>query len=240
MTETRTQNGSNGASPSDAPSVLPAAFFRVEGVILGRPAIAAAGWFSMNAQKVSERFARLGSLALATPLAMAGELRAGTTATRMAWSAVRGMSDDRIQALAEEYYEAYVAKDIRESGARLLVEARRQGYRPILISDNIDLLVAPLAEALGVEDVICNRLEVRNGRCTGRLEDPVIGGNVAGPCARAFAAEKGIDLLRSRAYGASGADALLLSAIGEPCAVNPDRQLRRLAKDHGWVVVNAD
>ena len=248
MTQHRTPNASVGGSPANGQalgvnaetSTQPAAFFRVEGVLVSRPAIAAAAWFSVNAQKMGERLARLGSLALATPLALAGELRSGSTAARMAWSSVRGMSEDRLLSLAEEYFETYVEKDIEESGKRLLSEARRQGFRPILISDNIDLLVAPLAEQLEVSDVICNRLEIRNGRCTGRLEDPVIGGNVAGPFARAFAAEEGIDLLASRAYGASGADALLLSAIGEPCAVNPDRQLRRLAKDHGWVVVNAD
>ena len=43
--------------------------------------------------------------------------------------------------------------------------------------------------------------------------------------------------MSSWAYGASAADSLLLSAIGQPCAVNPDRQLRRLAKDHDWPVV---
>ena len=70
-----------------------------------------------------------------------------------------------------------------------------------------------------------------------RLEDPVVGGNVSGQWARTFAAENGIDLEKSFAYGASAADSLLLSAIGKPCAVNPDRQLRRIAKDHDWPVV---
>ena len=32
-------------------------------------------------------------------------------------------------------------------------------------------------------------------------------------------------------------DQLLLSAIGLPCAVHPDRQLRRVARDLDWPVV---
>ena len=53
-----------------------------------------------------------------------------------------------------------------------------------------------------------------------------------------YAEEHGIDLDTSWAYGASAADALLLSAIGQPCAVNPDRQLRRIARDHQWAVID--
>ena len=71
---------------------------------------------------------------------------------------------------------------------------------------DVDLLIAPLAEQLGADDVVCNRLEMRKHKATGRLEDPVIGGNVAGQWARAFAAEHGIDLGDSWAYGASAAD----------------------------------
>ena len=214
-----------------------AAFFRVEGTLLERGPLAAAAWLASNAQGVGERIARLGNVALAAPLAFAGELRTGATSTRVTWMGLRGMSEDRLVLLAEEYVEKYVTGEVLEVGAELLKKARKQGRRIVLVSDNIDLVVAPLAEELEADDLICNRLEVRNGKATGRLEDPVIGGNVAGQWARTFAKEQGIDLGASWAYGASGADSLLLSAIGQPCAVNPDRQLRRLARDHEWPVV---
>ena len=79
---------------------------------------------------------------------------------------------------------------------------------------------------------------MRRQKATGRLEDPVIGGNVAGQWARAFATEHSIDLDTSWAYGARGGDSLLLSAIGRPCAVNPDRVLRREAEREGWPILN--
>jgi putative phosphoserine phosphatase/1-acylglycerol-3-phosphate O-acyltransferase len=214
-----------------------AAFFRVEGTLTERTALAAAAWLASNAQGLGERFARLGNVALAAPLRMAGELQTGATATRMTWMGLRGMTEDRLVLLCEEYFEKYVKDEVLEVGAELVKLAKKQGRRVVLISDNIDLLVAPLAEQLGADDVVCNRLEMRKHKATGRLEDPVIGGNVAGQWARAFATEHGIDLGDSWAYGASAADSLLLSAIGQPCVVNPDRQLRRLAKDHDWPVV---
>jgi phosphoserine phosphatase len=214
-----------------------AAFFRVEGTLVPRPSLHAAAWVVANSQTFGERLARLGNVALATPLSLAGELNAGATATRMTWMGVRGMSEDRLTVLGEEYYEKYVSGDLLEVGTLLLKKARAAGQRVVLISDNVELIVKPLADALGADDLVCNRLEMRKQKATGRLEDPVIGGNLAGQWARAFAAEHQIDLEGSFAYGASGADSLLLSAIGKPCAVNPDRQLRRIARDHDWPVV---
>jgi len=214
-----------------------AAFFRIEGTLLERPTLATAAYLASNAQGVAERLARLGNVALAAPLKLAGDLATGSTATRVTWMGLRGMSEDRLTLLAEEYYDKYLKDDVLDVGKDLLKQARKQGRRIVLISDNVDLVVTPLAEQLEADDLICNRLELRNDKATGRLEDPVIGGNVAGQWARAFASEHEIDLTASWAYGASAADSLLLSAIGQPCAVNPDRQLRRLAKDHDWPVV---
>ncbi|MEM6956727.1 MAG: haloacid dehalogenase-like hydrolase [Myxococcota bacterium] len=214
-----------------------AAFFRVEGTLLERSTLSAAAYIASNAQGVGQRIARLGNVALAAPLALAGELATGAAATRVTWMGLRGMSEDRIQVLAEEYFEEYVVDDALDIGMDLLKKARAAGKRIVLISDNIERIMAPLAGELEADDLICNRLEFRKGKATGRLEDPVIGGNVAGQWARAFASEHAIDLGASWAYGASAADSLLMSAIGQPCAVNPDRQLRRLAKDHAWPIV---
>ena len=214
-----------------------AAFFRVEGTLIERSSIAASAWFASNAQGLGERLARLGNVALAAPLSVLGELQIGSTATRMTWMGVRGMSEDRLLLLGEEYYEKYLKEAVLDVGKELLKQARKQHRRIVLISDNIDLVIAPFAEELGADDLISNRLEIRKGKATGRLEDPVIGGNLTGQWARTFADEYAIDLKTSWAYGASGSDSLLLSAIGQPCAVNPDRQLRRLASDHDWPIV---
>ncbi len=216
-----------------------AAFFRVEGTLLPRPAITTAAWLAANAQGIGERLARLGNVALAAPFAIAGELAAGDAAARVTWMGIRNMTEDRLVVLCEEFFEKYVEDDLEEVGLDLLKQAKKQGRRVVLISDNIDLVIQPLADKLGADDVICNRLEIRNSKATGRLEDPVLGGGVAGQWARGFASEVGIDLEQSFVYGATAADSLLMSAIGQPCAVNPDRRLRRIAKAHDWPVVEA-
>ena len=70
----------------------------------------------------------------------------------------------------------------------------------------------------------------RDGYATGKLLEPVVGGHDCAGWARGYAQQHGIDLTRSTVYAAHGPDLLLLSAVGQPCVVNPDFTLRRAAR----------
>ena len=54
---------------------------------------------------------------------------------------------------------------------------------------------------------------------------------------REFAADHGIDLAASVAYSDSISDAPFLRAVGRAYAVNPDRELRRVAEEEGWGIL---
>jgi len=49
-----------------------------------------------------------------------------------------------------------------------------------------------------------------------------------------FHRNEDIDLKQSRAYSDSFSDLSMLEAVGFPVAVNPDRRLRRVARERGW------
>ena len=69
-----------------------------------------------------------------------------------------------------------------------------------------------------------------------RAVEPVVA-SLSGTELREYAEEHGLDLNQCCGYGASAEDGLLLSAVGLPCAVAPDRTLRRMAREHSWPVV---
>jgi len=212
-----------------------AAFIRVEGALLGRPTLLAAGWLAANSQEMTHRVTRLGAVALSAPFAFGGD---ATVATRMAWMGLRGMSEDRIVILGEEYWSLYLEDSLLGLGLDLVQRARAEGREIVLVSDNLDTVVGPLARKLRADHLFCNRMELRDGVATGRLVEPVIS-RVGGAWLRAFADERGVDLGSSCAYGTSGLDSMMLSAVGLPCAVQPDRALRRMARDLDWPVMEA-
>jgi len=53
---------------------------------------------------------------------------------------------------------------------------------------------------------------------------------------RALAEREGLDLSRCAAYSDSANDLPMLSLVGEPVAINPDRSLREHARREGWRV----
>jgi phosphoserine phosphatase len=190
-----------------------------------------------NVQVVGQRFARLANVAMAAPFLWGGPLRDATVGARVTWMGLRGVSEDRIHILAEEYADRFVIPSLRDRGVSLLRQAQRKGRRVVLISDNLDLIVQRLANHLQVSDWVANRMEFEDGRAIGKLADPVVGGTLAADWVRRFAQEEGLDLASSAAYGGQGDDSLLLNTAGLPCAVYPDRELRQRARDLNWPVV---
>jgi phosphoserine phosphatase len=151
------------------------------------------------------------------------------------------MSEDRIAELAEEYWQNVLSHQLLQSGVELLKRAQREKQRIVLLSDCLEEVVRPLTEQLpAVHALLCNRLEYRGGLATGKLREPVIGGHDGGQFLSQYALEHGIDLHASTAYGAHGPDVLLMTAVGRPCAVNPDFTLRRAAQQSSWPVLDYD
>lgn len=214
-----------------------AAFFRVEGTLVDRGALAASAYFASNAQGFAERAFRLGAVALGAPVYGVLTQRDPTLATRAAYAALRHMSEDRIHELAEEYYDEILRDRIYERGRELIKQARKDKHRVVLLSESIEPVVARLARDLGVEEFVCNHLEFVSGETTGKLLEPIIGGHDAAAWAKEFAVRREIDLSRSLAYAAHAGDLLLLSSVGRPCAVNPDFALRAAARDADWPVL---
>jgi hypothetical protein len=98
--------------------------------------------------------------------------------------------------------------------------------------------VKPLARHFGVSGVIATRAEVgADDRYTGTLEFYAYGEQKA-QAIRDMAERHELDLEESYAYSDSITDAPMLAAVGHPVAVNPDRELRKLAEERGWEVRN--
>jgi phosphoserine phosphatase len=96
--------------------------------------------------------------------------------------------------------------------------------------------VRPLSQYFGASGVIATRAEIDDdGRYTGELAFYAYGDQKA-EAIEGLAERLGIDLDASYAYSDSVTDLPMLSVVGHPVAVNPDRDLRREAEERGWQV----
>jgi long-chain acyl-CoA synthetase len=156
------------------PHLSNATFWRVEGSLLNLGAVRPVAFFTWNAQSFSERWQRRGGvalLALIRPLLFAVDR---IFATRVLHTLLRGVSRDRLDLLGEEYFNYVLKPKLKPKGVAKLKETMARGKKVVLVSQGLDHVMRPLAQYLGVEYLIANRLEFRDHLATGRLLSPVI------------------------------------------------------------------
>jgi HAD superfamily hydrolase (TIGR01490 family) len=119
--------------------------------------------------------------------------------------------------------------------ADLIEEHKAAGREIVIVSSSGAEVVEPIGELLGADRVVATRMVTVDGRYTGEIDFYAYGENKA-EAVRRVAAEGGYDLADCYAYSDSITDLPMLSEVGHPTAVNPDRGLRKAALDNGWPV----
>ncbi len=147
-----------------------------------------------------------------------------------------GWDQAEIAQLVRETLVAVVEPIVFEEALELIREHRSAGRKVFIVSASPEEIVAPLAQFLGVDEALATRAELdEHGRYTGRTELYCYGPAKV-IAIEAAAARDGIDLAASYGYSDSATDRPMLEAVGHPVAVNPDRELLRVAKLNGWEV----
>ena len=150
----------------------------------------------------------------------------------------RGWDRDVVRAHVRENLTDVIDPIVYDEALDRLREHRDAGHLVFLVSASPEEIVLPLAEHLGVDGAIASRARVdADGRYTGEVERYTYGPHKAEAIVE-LAAELDIDLATSWAYSDSATDEPMLRAVGHPVAVNPDRELARLAATEGWTVLS--
>jgi HAD superfamily hydrolase (TIGR01490 family) len=117
----------------------------------------------------------------------------------------------------------------------------------ILVSGTLAPLAHQVALALTVHlatrnlpaqiGVCATRLEKIDSCYTGRIAGEAMFGQAKAQAIHQIAAERNFDLRRCYAYGDTNKDRWMLGAVGRPAAVNPSRELERVARLNDWPVL---
>jgi phosphoserine phosphatase len=156
-----------------------------------------------------------------TELAMAGELDFAESLRR------------RVALL--EGLDAGVLDRVREKlrltpGARTLLRTlHRLGYVPAVVSGGFVEVLAPLLAELHVDYLEANRLEIVDGKLTGRLAAPIVDRAGKARALERFAAEVGVPLAQTVAVGDGANDIDMISVAGLGIAFNAKPVVREHA-----------
>jgi len=152
---------------------------------------------------------------------------------------VTGWPVDTVREIVGDTLHNIVEPLVYDEAVSLIEDHHLAGRDVIIVSASGAEMVDPIGELLGVDAVIATRMAIVDGRYTGQIDFYAYAENKA-TAMRELAEQRGYDLERSFAYSDSVTDVHMLEVVGHPHAVNPDKELRRIAKEREWPVLVFD
>lgn len=142
----------------------------------------------------------------------------------------------QLDAWHRDFMRDVVEKMILPKGEALIAEHKRAGDQLLIITATNDFVTQPIADRLGIHELIATNAEFLGGHYTGRLTGV--------PCYREgkvvrlddWLQKTGHSLRGSVFYSDSHNDIPLLSKVERAVAVDPDDKLRTAAAERGWEI----
>lgn len=137
-----------------------------------------------------------------------------------------------------QFIETAIRPVVTTAGLELIRQHQQKQRFCLIITATNRFVTEPIAELLGVDDLLATDPEIVNGRYTGE---------VAGvPCFQAgkvtrlhdWLKQRGMNLAKSWFYSDSHNDLPLLDEVTHPVAVDPDETLEQHALARGWPVIS--
>ncbi len=134
----------------------------------------------------------------------------------------------------QQFMQKKIEPIMLPKAAKLLQKHRNEGDFLLIITATNRFVTGPIAEALGVDDILATEPEIINGRYTGEVEGI--------PCFQEgkvkrleqWLAKTGHNLQDSWFYSDSHNDLPLLERVTNPVAVDADETLSEHARVKGW------
>jgi len=111
----------------------------------------------------------------------------------------------------------------------LVLRCRKEGVRTLLVSGGFNFFTAWLQQRLGIDDVLSNVLEIRDGRLTGRVIGSIVDGNAKAAKLREEIALLGIERRQALAIGDGANDIPMMAIAGLSVAYRAKPQVRERA-----------
>ena len=230
------------ASEADATSGnwSSAAYFDVDGTLVDTNLLGPTAWFLLNQARPQYSLARFGKALLGAPAMALAELRDRRLFNELLYANYKGISLDRMEVVGRDVFEDIVEPRIFRGAQDLVDKCKAAGQRVVLVTGSLDHVIQHLADYLGADHYITNRLEFKEGIATGKLMRPVVAGPEKAGIIVEDARKHGHDLAKCHGYSDSYSDVPMLSVVGHPNCIKPDSKLRRLAQAYAWPVLDID
>ncbi|MFO7602760.1 MAG: HAD family hydrolase [Gammaproteobacteria bacterium] len=148
------------------------------------------------------------------------------------------MSMARLQALHQQFMAQSIEPILLDKATALLDRHRQAGDVLLIITATNRFVTQPIAERLGVDDLLATEAEIVNGRYTGQPTGIPCFQDGKVKRLNSWLAQTRHNMEGSWFYSDSHNDLPLLEVVDHPVAVDPDDTLAQHAEMRGWPVIS--
>ncbi len=149
---------------------------------------------------------------------------------------VAGWDVGTVREIVAETLHTIVDPLVYDEAVGLIEGHHAAGRDVVIVSTSGSEVVEPIGAMLGADHTVATVLEEIDGHYTGQISYYAYAEEKA-HAVRRLAALHDYDLEESYAYSDSVTDVPMLESVGHAFAVNPDKELRRIATERGWPIL---
>lgn len=151
---------------------------------------------------------------------------------------LEGVDKNFLDDLAIKNFNNMMAKQaVFLDAKRYIDHLKTTNKKVILATSSIETIIRPLADYLGVDDMIASKFAFKDGKCLGHFDGIPVFREEKKRKVLEYVRNNNIDLAQSSFYSDSIHDAPLFREVGNPVAVNPDIRLTFYARKNGWPIL---
>lgn len=155
-----------------------------------------------------------------------------------AFSFLKDWSISKMADLINDFFNNNLKSLFYAKGIDEVKKHQNEGREILLVSNAIEPIVEKIASYLSVKNYICTKLEITNGKYTGKIEGNMVYGKNKVPLIRKFISDNNIEIKNTWGYGDHVSDIYFLEIVAHPFAINPSKQLLKEATLRNWPVLN--
>jgi len=132
-----------------------------------------------------------------------------------------------------------ILEDLNPLVLNELIQDQKEGYITVLLSGCLTNLLQGIGDALNMDYVIGTDIDYIKDQDKLKISHDltVITGTKKVEKLIEIMNNKNIDWENSKAYADSSSDDCVLKLVGNPIAVNPDKELESIARENNWVIM---
>lgn len=145
---------------------------------------------------------------------------------------------EQLHTLRQTFLETIIEPMITRKGLDVLAEHKAKGDYLLIITATNGFVTKPIAERLGVDDIIATEPEVIDGHYTGKVAGTPSFQHGKVTRLDDWLKQNQLSLDNSYFYSDSHNDLPLLEKVDHPVAVDADEQLLNTAKQNNWSIIS--